>query len=58
MERVARDRNRPEGDVIREALERFTADEARPRPRLPLFESGLPDLTETVDEAFAGFGER
>lgn len=57
LERVAGERNRSEADIIREALERFTADQVRPRPRLPLFESGQPELAETVDEALAGFGE-
>ena len=27
-------------------------------PRLPLFESGQPDLAERADERLAGFGER
>ena len=27
-------------------------------PRLPLFESGKPDLAERVDELLDGFGER
>ena len=27
-------------------------------PRVPLFESGQPDLAERVDEALDGFGER
>lgn len=58
LERVAGEQQRSEADVIRAALERYTADEVRPRPRLPLFESGQPDLAETVDEALAGFGER
>lgn len=58
LERVARERSTSEADVIREAIERFTEGEARPRPRLPLFTSGKPDLAETVDEALAGFGER
>lgn len=58
LERAARDLQRSEADVIREAIDRFTAAEGRPRPRLPLFESGQPDLAETVDEALQGFGER
>lgn len=58
LERVAGERQRSEADIIREALERYTADEVRPRPRLPLFESGQPDLAERVDEALAGLGER
>jgi hypothetical protein len=43
---------------MREAIERFTTAEGRPRPRLPLFESGQPGLADTVDEALEGFGER
>ena len=27
-------------------------------PRLPLFESGQPDLAERADELLPGFGER
>jgi hypothetical protein len=27
-------------------------------PRLPLFESGQPDLAERADELLSGFGER
>jgi Arc/MetJ-type ribon-helix-helix transcriptional regulator len=58
LERVARDGRRSEADVIREAIEHYTATAVRPRPRLPLLESGQPDLAERVDEALAGFGER
>lgn len=58
VERVARDGNRSEADVIREAIERFTAGESRPRPRLPLLTSGQAELAETVDDALEGFGER
>jgi hypothetical protein len=58
LERAARDLQRSEADLIREAIARFTAAEGRPRPRLPLIQSGQPDLAETVDEALAGFGER
>jgi hypothetical protein len=46
------------GKIIREAIERYTATAVRPRPRLPLIESGQPDLAKRVDEALAGFGER
>lgn len=58
VERVARDLQRSEADVIREAIDRFTAAEGRPRPRLPLFESGQPELAEAVDAALVGIGER
>jgi hypothetical protein len=34
-----------------------TADEPRPSPTLPLYESDEPDLAEHVDEALDGFGE-
>jgi len=56
LARTARDLQRSEADVIREAIERFTAAERR--PRLPLFASSQPDLAESVDDARAGFGER
>jgi hypothetical protein len=29
-----------------------------PSPRIPLFNSGQPDLAEQVDDALRGFGER
>jgi hypothetical protein len=58
LERAAQAKGRSEADVIREAIDRFTAGEGRPRPRLPLFESGQPDLADRADEALAGFGER
>ncbi len=58
LERVAQDQNRSEADLIREAIERFTAGQARPRPRLPLFSSVDPGLADRVDEVLRGFGER
>ncbi len=52
---VAAREGRSEADVIRVALELYTL--TRPRPRLPLFDSGKPDLAERVDELLAeGFG--
>jgi Ribbon-helix-helix protein, copG family len=54
LERLARDRGRSEAELIRTALEEFTARE-RPRPTLPLFSSGKP-ITDW-DEAMKGFGE-
>lgn len=58
LERAARDRNVSEAELIRAALDQYTRAEARPRPRLPLFESiGDPELAARVDEALAdGFG--
>jgi hypothetical protein len=43
--------------LIREGVE-LAIERALPEPRLPLFESGQPDLSERVDELLAGFGER
>ncbi len=56
IKRVAEDRQTSEAEVIRTALEAYTADVARPRPRLGLFESHLPIVD--WDEALQGFGER
>lgn len=57
LEQVARTQGRSEAEVIRLALEDFTAHQDRPRPRLPLFSSGDPTLAERVDEILAeGFG--
>jgi hypothetical protein len=35
-----------------------TEKQAVPKPTLPLFASGDPELSRSVDEALAGFGER
>jgi hypothetical protein len=58
VERMARERNLSEAEVIRAAIDEFTRGEARPAPTLPLFASlGTPDLAERVDELLAdGFG--
>lgn len=58
LERTAAARGTTEAEVVRRALAAATADEAHPRPRLPLFDSGDPTLAERVDEELAaGFGE-
>jgi Ribbon-helix-helix protein, copG family len=57
LAQAARRRGQPEAALIRAAIERLLADEATPRPTLPLFRSGDPTLAERVDEAMAGFGE-
>lgn len=58
LERAARERNVSEADLVRAALDEYTRTAARPRPKLPLFESvGDPDLAERADEILAeGFG--
>jgi Arc/MetJ-type ribon-helix-helix transcriptional regulator len=55
--RVAASRGISEAELIREALRAATQEARPPSPRLPLFESGLPDLAERLDAALDGFGE-
>jgi len=58
VERAAKRRGTSEADIIRSAVAAATADQAHPRPRLPLFDSGDPALSERVEaELAAGFGE-
>lgn len=58
LQRTAAAQGRSEAEVVRSALAEATAEQAHPRPRLPLFDSGDPLLAERVDEALAaGFGE-
>jgi hypothetical protein len=49
---------RSEAELIREGIRLVTVETGGVTPRLPLFESGEPDLAERVDEHLAGFGER
>jgi hypothetical protein len=50
-----------EDDYMREAINRALGEEIigeRPRPRLPLFDTGDPTAAERVDEILAeGFGK-
>jgi Arc/MetJ-type ribon-helix-helix transcriptional regulator len=58
---VAEREGRSRADVIRAALDEYTAAWTRPRPTLPLIEGGNspPDLAERIDEylSLSGFGE-
>jgi plasmid stability protein len=54
--RVAAEKGRSEADLIREAIRDLVRDSEPPRPRVPLFSSGDPTLTERVDEELRGFG--
>jgi Ribbon-helix-helix protein, copG family len=58
LERIAAERQVSEAQLVRAALDEYTRTTARPRPRLPLFDSiGDPTLAERVDEILAdGFG--
>lgn len=58
LERTAAAQGKSEAEIVRGALAVVTADQAYPRPRLPLFDSGDSTLAERVDEELAtGFGE-
>ena len=58
LERTATAEGRSEAEVVRSALVSATAVHAHPSPRLPLFDSGDPTLSERVEEELAGgFGE-
>lgn len=57
LERLARTTGRSEAELIRAGIDAVTHGARVAEPRLPLFESGQPDLAERVDEALEGFGE-
>jgi hypothetical protein len=57
LERAARLSGRSEAELIREGVDVVTSRHQAAEPRLPLFESGQPDLAERVEEALEGFGE-
>ena len=57
VEQAARQRATSEAEVIRAAVDAAVPPLERPRPRVPLFDSGDPTLAERVDEILAeGFG--
>ena len=58
LRRAARSSGRSEADLIREGVGIVTGTHRIAEPRLPLFQSGQPDLSENVDEHLGGFGER
>jgi Arc/MetJ-type ribon-helix-helix transcriptional regulator len=58
LERTASATGRSEAELIREAVQALIAAQQRPRPQGGLFEGDDPTLSERVDEALAGFGER
>lgn len=57
IEQLAREERRSEADVMRAALASYADSRPPPRPVLPLFASGRPDLAERFDELLEGFGE-
>lgn len=57
LARAARRRRLSEAELIREGVALAVAQEATPKPRLPLFSSNDSDLATRFDELLTGFGE-
>ncbi len=58
LERTAAAQGLSEAEVVRSALLAATSEQAHPRPRVPLFDSGHQTFAEHVDDELAvGFGE-
>jgi hypothetical protein len=53
LERTAAAQGTSEAEVVRNALLAATIDQAFPKPRIPLFDSGNMTLAEPVDEELA-----
>ena len=57
LDRVAKLEGRSEAELIRAAIDEFTAARARPLPKLPLFDSGDPTWASRDEVLLRGFGE-
>jgi hypothetical protein len=57
LERSAKAVGRSEAELIREGVDIVTGRLQAAEARLPLFESGDPDLASRIDEELVGFGE-
>lgn len=57
LRRAARRRGTSEAELIREGVAIVTKQYEPRRARIPLFNSGQPDLAERVDELLRGMGE-
>jgi hypothetical protein len=58
LARASRIEGRSEADLIREGIDSITGRHRVAEPTIPLFESGISDLAERVDEYMDGFGKR
>lgn len=58
LRRTAQASGRSEAELIREGVGLVVGTHRVAEPRLPLFESGHPDLAERAEELLTGFGER
>ena len=56
LEVVAKNQDRSEAELIREAISALIEGVTAPKPKLPLFSSGDPTLADRVDEELKGFG--
>ena len=56
LEVVAKNQDRSEAELIREAISVLLEGATAPKPKLPLFSSGDPTLADRVDEELKGFG--
>lgn len=57
LESAALEERCTEAELIRRGLARLLQERATPRPRAPLFSSGIPDLAERCDELLSAFGD-
>ncbi len=57
LERAAAATGRSEADLIRAGVAHVAGQAERPKPRLPLFDSGDPTLAARADDLLDGFGE-
>ena len=58
LRQASRSTGRSEADLIREGVGLVTGTHRIAEPRLPLFESGQPDIAERAEELMGGFGDR
>jgi hypothetical protein len=58
LRRAARSTGRSEADLIREGIGIVAGTHRIAEAKLPLFESGQPDLAERAEELLRGFGDR
>ena len=58
LRRLSKATGRSEADLIREGIGVVTGARRYAEPKLPLFDSGIGDRAERVDELLDGFGQR
>jgi len=58
LDRLAEETGQSEAELIRQGIRLAIAQHQPPPPHQGIFESGVSDLSERVDELLKGFGER